>query len=165
MSNLFKYFISVFVLFSHLEINAQQCEAYLERGVNPSNGNVYLYSSSEENIFFVKIISAKSTNYYMSVQNSGHSVTSTLLGLTLTLEDGSNIDKPNNPVRIQRDIEHTFGRNRFQFSSYFLLTADEINKITSVGIAQYKLYKYKYSLSKSDRKAIKEKVSCLLLID
>ena len=107
-------------------------------------------------ILLMKTVVDGNANIFLSINEPGKTLNVGKKGLTLLLENGKKISKPDAKI----DVE-TNGSGGYVYNALILLTDEDIKLLLENNITDNRLYIYDGTISKEDAEVIREYLKCL----
>ncbi|NDJ00081.1 hypothetical protein GWA97_13405 [Flavobacterium sp. LaA7.5] len=107
-------------------------------------------------VLLMKTVKNGKANIFLSINELGKTLNVGKTGLTLLLENGKKISKPDAKI----DVE-TNGYGEYVYNTLVLLTEDDIKLLLENNITDNRLYIYDGVIKKEDAEVIREYLKCL----
>ena len=140
----------------------QDCASLFEKKVDKFKNETSFNVPGLNNVSFVKSISPKGTRYYLSLVNTGHTLNVREKGVTVLLSNGTKIVRAQEIIDVEPDLDHHFGPGDYEYSAFCAITPAEIARIAKVGITDFRLYIYDFTLTQEQKEITQERAGCLV---
>lgn len=150
--------ISFYFFCLHLYSQNDTCNFYTE-DLDKFDGKITFDTYTDGGVSFVKVISkANIITYYISLSVEGATLNYGLKGVTILLKNGK-IEKPLEKVSVDIN-KKTY---QYVYSAFCALSKQDIQKIKSSKITDFRLYIYDKNIREEDQDRILKTFNCLLL--